>query len=31
AAALIVTLPVLLLTVIAQRQIIAGLTAGAVK
>lgn len=31
AAALIVTLPVLLLTVVAQRQIIAGLTAGAVK
>ncbi len=31
AAALIVTLPVLLLTVFAQRQIIAGLTAGAVK
>jgi len=31
AAALIVTLPVLVLTVIAQRQIIAGLTAGAVK
>lgn len=31
AAALIVTLPVLLLTIIAQRQIIAGLTAGAVK
>jgi len=31
AAALIVTLPVLLLTVVAQRQIVAGLTAGAVK
>jgi multiple sugar transport system permease protein len=31
AAALIVTIPVLLLTVFAQRQIIAGLTAGAVK
>ncbi|CCD83943.1 putative ABC transporter (permease protein) [Bradyrhizobium sp. ORS 285] len=31
AAALIVTLPVLLLTVTAQRQIVAGLTAGAVK
>ena len=31
AAALIVTLPVLLLTIVAQRQIIAGLTAGAVK
>ncbi|NTS33618.1 carbohydrate ABC transporter permease [Phyllobacterium sp. BT25] len=31
AAAFIVTLPVLLLTVFAQRQIIAGLTAGAVK
>jgi multiple sugar transport system permease protein len=31
AAALIVTLPVLILTVAAQRQIIAGLTAGAVK
>lgn len=31
AAALIVTTPVLLLTVLAQRQIIAGLTAGAVK
>ncbi len=31
AAALIVTCPVLLLTVFAQRQIIAGLTAGAVK
>ena len=31
AAALLVTLPVLLLTVLAQRQIIAGLTAGAVK
>jgi multiple sugar transport system permease protein len=31
AAALIVTFPVLLLTVLAQRQIIAGLTAGAVK
>jgi multiple sugar transport system permease protein len=31
AAALIVTLPVLVLTVVAQRQIIAGLTAGAVK
>ncbi len=31
AAALIVTAPVLLLTVLAQRQIVAGLTAGAVK
>jgi multiple sugar transport system permease protein len=31
AAALIVTLPVLVLTVLAQRQIVAGLTAGAVK
>ena len=31
AAALIVTLPVLLLTVFAQRQIVAGLTDGAVK
>ncbi len=31
AAALIVTLPVLLLTVFAQRQIVARLTAGAVK
>ncbi|WP_211909629.1 carbohydrate ABC transporter permease [Tardiphaga alba] len=31
AAALIVTAPVLLLTVFAQRQIVAGLTAGAVK
>lgn len=31
AAALIVTLPVLLLTLAAQRQIVAGLTAGAVK
>ena len=31
AAALIVTLPVLVLTMFAQRQIIAGLTAGAVK
>jgi len=31
AAALIVTLPVLVLTIVAQRQIIAGLTAGAVK
>ena len=31
AAAIIVTLPVLVLTVVAQRQIIAGLTAGAVK
>jgi multiple sugar transport system permease protein len=31
AAALIVTLPVLALTVVAQRQIVAGLTAGAVK
>ena len=31
AAALLVTFPVLLLTVFAQRQIIAGLTAGAVK
>ncbi|MGO4119442.1 carbohydrate ABC transporter permease, partial [Rhizobium ruizarguesonis] len=30
-AALIVTLPVLILTVFAQRQIVAGLTAGAVK
>ena len=31
AAALIVTLPVLILTVFAQKQIVAGLTAGAVK
>jgi multiple sugar transport system permease protein len=31
AAALIVTLPVLVLTIVAQRQIVAGLTAGAVK
>ena len=31
AAALLVTLPVLVLTVFAQRQIVAGLTAGAVK
>ncbi len=31
AAALIVTLPVLFLTIFAQRQIVAGLTAGAVK
>lgn len=31
AAALVVTLPVLILTVAAQRQIVAGLTAGAVK
>jgi multiple sugar transport system permease protein len=31
AAAIVVTLPVLLLTVFAQRQIVAGLTAGAVK
>ncbi len=31
AAALIVTAPVLILTVLAQRQIVAGLTAGAVK
>ncbi|MEO8738281.1 MAG: carbohydrate ABC transporter permease [Casimicrobiaceae bacterium] len=31
AAALLVTLPVLVITVIAQRQIVAGLTAGAVK
>ncbi len=31
AAALVVTLPVLILTVLAQRQIVAGLTAGAVK
>jgi multiple sugar transport system permease protein len=31
AAALIVTLPVLLLTMLAQKQIVAGLTAGAVK
>jgi multiple sugar transport system permease protein len=31
AGALLVTLPVLLLTVLAQRQIVAGLTAGAVK
>jgi multiple sugar transport system permease protein len=31
AAALIVTLPVLLLTVLAQKQIVAGLTTGAVK
>ena len=30
-AAIVVTLPVLLLTVAAQRQIVAGLTAGAVK
>lgn len=31
AAALVVTLPVLIMTVLAQRQIVAGLTAGAVK
>ncbi|ALN71383.1 MULTISPECIES: carbohydrate ABC transporter permease [unclassified Aureimonas] len=31
AAALVVTLPVLVLTLVAQRQIVAGLTAGAVK
>jgi multiple sugar transport system permease protein len=31
AAAIVVTLPVLLLTIFAQRQIVAGLTAGAVK
>lgn len=31
AAALIVTLPVLILTIVAQRQIVVGLTAGAVK
>lgn len=31
AAALVVTLPVLILTLLAQRQIVAGLTAGAVK
>jgi multiple sugar transport system permease protein len=31
AAALIVTLPVLLLTIVAQKQIVAGMTAGAVK
>ena len=31
ADALIVTLPVLLLTVFTQRQIVAGLTAGAIK
>jgi multiple sugar transport system permease protein len=31
AAALLVTLPVLLLTIFAQRQIVVGLTAGAVK
>lgn len=31
AAALVVTLPVLLLTIFAQKQIVAGLTAGAVK
>lgn len=31
AAALIVTLPVLVLTIVAQRQIVVGLTAGAVK
>ena len=31
AAAIVVTIPVLVLTVFAQRQIIAGLTAGAVK
>ena len=31
AAALVVTLPVLVLTLFAQRQIVAGLTAGAVK
>jgi multiple sugar transport system permease protein len=31
AAAIIVTLPVLVLTIVAQRQIVAGLTAGSVK
>jgi multiple sugar transport system permease protein len=31
AAALIVTLPLLVLTMFAQKQIVAGLTAGAVK
>jgi multiple sugar transport system permease protein len=31
AAAIIVTLPVLVLTIIAQREIIVGLTAGSVK
>ena len=31
AAALVVTLPVLILTLLAKRQIVAGLTAGAVK
>ena len=31
AAALLVTLPVLLLTVVAQRQIVAGLSAGGLK
>ncbi|TIM79558.1 MAG: carbohydrate ABC transporter permease, partial [Mesorhizobium sp.] len=31
AAALVVTLPVLVLTMFAQKQIVAGLTAGAVK
>jgi multiple sugar transport system permease protein len=31
AAALLVTLPVLLLTLVAQKQIVAGLTAGGVK
>jgi multiple sugar transport system permease protein len=31
AAAIIVTLPVLVLTIIAQRQIVVGLTAGSVK
>jgi multiple sugar transport system permease protein len=31
AAAIIVTLPVLVLTIVAQREIIVGLTAGSVK
>ena len=31
AAALVVTFPVLVITIVAQRQIVAGLTAGAVK
>ena len=31
AAALLVTLPVLLLTLVAQRQIVAGLSAGGLK
>jgi multiple sugar transport system permease protein len=31
AAALLVTLPVLVLTLVAQKQIVAGLTAGGVK